>query len=92
MTRDNKNMAADPIEGMHARSRAALAAAFVMLAGAAVAFAVKAHIAAIVLLAVMLACAMASFVFAVIFRNRAVAMARASRAAGAREQQRKARR
>jgi len=85
-------MAGDPIEGMHARSRAALVAAFVMLAGAVVAFAVKAQAAAVVLLVLMLACAMASFVLAVIFRNRAVALARAAHGAGPRGQQRKARR
>ena len=72
-------MARGPIAGTHARSQATLMAAFVMLAGAVVAFAAKAQAVALVFLILMLACAMVSCVFAVIFRNRAVAAARAAR-------------
>ncbi len=70
----------DPIESMHRASQATLVAAFVMLAGAFVAFAAKAHGIALVLLVLMLVCAMASSGFAVVFRNRAQAAARAARA------------
>ena len=72
-------MARGPNAGTYARSRAALVAAFVMLAGAVVAFAAKAQAIALVFLVLMLACAMVSCVFAVMFRNRAVAAARAAR-------------
>ncbi len=73
-------MAREPIESMHQASRATLVAAFVMLAGAFVAFAAKAHAIALILLVLMLVCAMASSGFAVVFRNRALAAARAERA------------
>ena len=69
-----------PAAGMYRISRATLVAAFVMAAGAFVAFAAKAHTVAFVFLVLMLVCAMASSGFAMIFRNRAVAMARAARA------------
>ena len=72
-------MARGPIAGAYARSQATLIGAFVMLAGAVVAFAAKAHTVALVFLVLMLACAMVSCVFAVMFRNRAVAVARAAR-------------
>ncbi len=73
-------MARDPIESMHQASQATLLAAFVMLAGAIVAFAAKAHPIALVFLVLMLVFAMASSGFAVVFRNRAQAAARAARA------------
>jgi hypothetical protein len=73
-------MARDPIEIMHRASQATLVAAFVMLAGAIVAFAAKAHVIALTLLVLMLVLAMASSGFAVVFRNRAQAAARAARA------------
>jgi len=72
-------MTRGPIAGTHARAQATLVAAFVMLAGAVAAFAAKAQAVALVFLVLMLACAMVSCVFAVIFRNRAVAAARAAR-------------
>ncbi len=72
-------MARGPIAGTHARSQATLMAALVMLAGAIVAFAAKAQAIALVFLVLMLAFAMASCVFAVMFRQRAVAAARAAR-------------
>lgn len=81
-------MAPEPVAQMYRISRAALVAAFVMLGAAIVAFAAKAHAVALVFLVLMLACAMASSVFAVIFRNRAVAVAREAR----RQAQQKARR
>jgi uncharacterized membrane protein len=73
-------MARDPIESVHRASQAALIAALVMLAGAFVAFAAKANAIALVFLVLMLVCAMASSGFAVVFRNRAQAAARAARA------------
>jgi hypothetical protein len=73
-------MARDPIESMHRASQATLLAAFVMLAGAIAAFAAKAHPIALVFLVLMLVFAMASSGFAVVFRNRAQAAARAARA------------
>jgi uncharacterized membrane protein len=73
-------MARDPIESIHRASQATLIAALVMLAGAFVAFAAKAHAIALVFLVLMLVCAMASSGFAVVFRNRAQAAARAARA------------
>ena len=54
-------------------------AALIMLAGAIVAFAAKAQAIALVFLVLMLACAVGSCVFAVMFRKRAVAAARAAR-------------
>jgi uncharacterized membrane protein len=72
-------MAQDPIASMYRNSRSLLVAGLVMLGGALVAFAAKAHTVALVFLVLMLVCAMASSVFAVIFRNRAVATARAAR-------------
>ena len=72
-------MARRPVAGTYARSQATLVAALVMLAGAIVAFAAKAPAIALVFLVLMLACAMVSCVFAVMFRNRAVAAARAAR-------------
>ena len=71
-------MAREPITGMYRNGQAFLVAAFLMLAGAVVAFAAKAQAVALVFLVLMLACAMVSCVFAVIFRNRAVAAARAA--------------
>ena len=65
--------------GMYRRSQTTLAAAFVMLAGALVAFAMHARTIGIVLLVLMLLCGMASFFFSVVFRNRAVAEARQAR-------------
>jgi hypothetical protein len=73
-------MTRDPIESMHQASQATLIAALVMLAGALVAFAAKAHAIALVFLVLLLVCAMASSGFAVVFRNRAQAAARAARA------------
>jgi hypothetical protein len=81
-------MAREPIAGMHRNSQATLVAAFLMLAGAIVAYAAKAHVVALVFLVLMLVFAMVSCVFAVIFRNRAVAVARAAR----RQAQQRARR
>ena len=72
-------MARGPIAGTYVWSRATLMAALIMLAGAVVAFAAKAQAIALVFLVLMLACAMVSCVFAVMFRNRAVAAARAAR-------------
>ena len=51
-------------------------AGVIMLAGAVAAFVAKAPAIGVVFLALMLACCMAGFVCAVIFRNRAVALAR----------------
>ena len=73
---------------MHRNSQATLVAAFLMLAGAIVAYAAKANVVALVFLVLMLVFAMVSCVFAVIFRNRAVAAARAAR----RQAQQRARR
>jgi hypothetical protein len=81
-------MAREPIAGMYRNSRATLVAAFLMLAGAIVAYAAKADVVALVFLVLMLVFAMVSCVFAVIFRNRAVAAARAAR----RQAQQRARR
>jgi hypothetical protein len=75
------------LENVHRASRATLVAAFVMLGGAFVAYAAKATTVAFVFLVLMLVCAMASSVFAVVFRNRAVAAARAARAEAARRHQ-----
>ena len=57
---------------------AALLAGVIMLAGAAAAFAAKVPALGLAFLAAMLACCMTGFVGAVIFRNRAVAQARAA--------------
>ena len=64
---------------MYRRSQLALGAAFVMLVGAVVAFALHARVVGIVLLVLMLLGGMASFYFSVQFRNRAVAQARVAR-------------
>ena len=69
----------DRSTGLYRRSQTTLAAAFVMLAGALVAFALHARTVGIVLLVLMLLCGMASFFFSVVFRNRAVAGARQAR-------------
>jgi uncharacterized membrane-anchored protein len=61
------------------RSQLALGAAFVMLVGAVIAFALHARAVGIVLLVLMLLGGMASFWFSVKFRNRAVAEARVAR-------------
>jgi fatty acid desaturase len=71
--------AGDPTTSVYRRSQVALAAAFVMLAGAVVAFALHARVIGIVLLVLMLLCGMGSFFFSVVFRNRAVAEARQAR-------------
>ena len=73
----------DQATGVYRRSQTTLAAAFVMLAGALVAFALHARVVGIVLLVLMLLCGMASFFFSVVFRNRAVAEARQARRAQA---------
>jgi fatty acid desaturase len=65
------------------RSQLALGAAFVMLIGAVIAFALHTRPVGIVLLVLMLLGGMASFWFSVKFRNRAVAEARAARQAQA---------
>jgi hypothetical protein len=65
------------------RSQLALGAAFVVLIGAVVAFALGARPVGIVLLVLMLLGGMASFWFSVQFRNRAVAEARVARQAQA---------
>jgi cation transporter-like permease len=57
----------------------AMLAGVVMLAGAVAAFVAKAPGLGVVFLALMLACCVTGFVCAVIFRNRAVALARAVR-------------
>ena len=81
----------DPVNRLYRRSQIVLTAAFVMLVGAVVAFALHARVVGIVLLVLMLLCGMASFFFSVMFRNRAVAAARkarqeqAARAAGNRK-------
>jgi uncharacterized membrane-anchored protein len=64
---------------MYRRSQVALGAAFIMLVGAVVAFALHARVVGIVLLVLMLLGGMASFYFSVQFRNRAVAQARSAR-------------
>jgi hypothetical protein len=56
----------------------ALLAGVIMLAGAAAAFAAKVPALGLVFLAAMLVCCMTGFVSAVIFRNRAVALARSA--------------
>ena len=71
--------AADPIAALYRRSQLVLGAAFVMLVGAVVAFALHARVVGIVLLVLMLLCGMASFFFSVRFRNQAVAAAREAR-------------
>jgi hypothetical protein len=71
--------AADPIATSYRRSQLALGAAFAMLLGAVIAFAVGARVVGIVLLVLMLLCGMGSFFFSVVFRNRAVAQARSAR-------------
>jgi uncharacterized membrane protein len=68
---------------LQTRSQLALGAAFVMLIGAVIAFALHARPVGIVLLVLMLLGGMASFWFSVKFRNRAVAEARAARQAQA---------
>jgi hypothetical protein len=65
--------------GLYRRSQLALGAAFVMLVGAVVAFALHARTVGIVLLVLMLLGGMASFWFSVKFRNSAVAQAREAR-------------
>jgi uncharacterized membrane protein (UPF0136 family) len=65
--------------GLYRRSQLALGAAFVVLVGAVVAFALHARVVGIVLLVLMLLGGMASFYFSVQFRNRAVAEARVAR-------------
>jgi hypothetical protein len=65
--------------GLYRRSQLALGAAFVVLVGAVVAFALHARTIGIVLLVLMLLGGMASFWFSVKFRNRAVAEAREAR-------------
>ncbi len=64
---------------LYRRSQLVLGAAFVMLVGAVVAFALHARVVGIVLLVLMLLGGMASFYFSVQFRNRAVAQARVAR-------------
>ncbi len=71
--------AGDQVAGLYRRSQVALGAAFAMLVGAVVAFALHARVAGIVLLVLMLLGGMASFYFSVQFRNRAVAQAREAR-------------
>ena len=76
----NAGAAPDQITaGLYRRSQLALGAAFVMLVGAVVAFALHARTVGIVLLVLMLLGGMASFWFSVKFRNRAVAAAREAR-------------
>lgn len=70
-------MAETQITRTYRLSIRALLAGVVMLAGAAAAFAAKAPGIGLVFLALMLACCITGFVCAVIFRNRAVALARA---------------
>ena len=86
---ERREIGTAPLANVHRASRAALVAAFVMLGGAFVAFAAKATAVAFVFLVLMLVCAMASTAFAVIFRNRAVAAARAARSAQQRHQARR---
>lgn len=69
----------DPIATVYRRSQLALGAAFVMLVGAVVAFALHARVVGIVLLVLMLLCGMGSFFLSVVFRNRALAAARSAR-------------
>jgi hypothetical protein len=71
------------LAGLQRRSQLALGAAFVMLIGAVIAFALHARPVGIVLLVLMLLGGMASFWFSVKFRNRAVAEARVARQAQA---------
>jgi hypothetical protein len=76
----NGGPAPDPVTaGLYRRSQLALGAAFVVLVGAVVAFALHARTVGIVLLVLMLLGGMASFWFSVKFRNRAVAQAREAR-------------
>jgi uncharacterized membrane-anchored protein len=76
----NAGAAPDQITaGLYRRSQLALGAAFVMLVGAVVAFALHARTVGIVLLVLMLLGGMASFWFSVKYRNRAVAAAREAR-------------
>jgi uncharacterized membrane-anchored protein len=67
------------IADLQRRSQFALGGAFVVLIGAVIAFALHARAVGIVLLVLMLLGGMASFYFSVMFRNRAVAQARAAR-------------
>jgi hypothetical protein len=67
------------LAALQRRSQLALGAAFVMLIGAVIAFALGARPVGIVLLVLMLLGGMASFWFSVKFRNRAVAEARIAR-------------
>jgi uncharacterized membrane protein len=83
---ERREIGAAQLANVHRASRATLVAAFVMLGGVFVAFAAKATAVAFVFLVLMLVCAMASTAFAVIFRNRAVAAARAARSAQAARQ------
>ena len=84
---ERKEAGTAQLASMHRASRATLVAAFVMLGGAFVAYAAKATTVAFGFLVLMLICAMASSVFAVVFRNRAVAAARAARSQAARRHQ-----
>ncbi len=70
----------DQLNGMYRRSQLVLAAAFAMLVGAVIAFALHGRVVGIILLVGMLLCGMASFFFSVKFRNRAVAEARVAKA------------
>jgi hypothetical protein len=67
------------VAGLYRRSQLALGAAFVMLVGAVVAFALHARVVGIAALVLMLLGGVASFYFSVQFRNRAVAQARVAR-------------
>ena len=71
------------LAALQRRSQLALGAAFVVLIGAVIAFALGARPVGIVLLVLMLLGGMASFWFSVKFRNRAVAEARVARQAQA---------
>jgi len=71
------------IAGLQRRSQLALGAAFALLTGAVIAFALHARAVGIVLLVLMLLGGIASFWFSVKFRNRAVAEARVARQAQA---------
>jgi uncharacterized membrane-anchored protein len=73
-------MAQSQVTRAYRQSIRAMLAGLVMLAGAVAAFAAKAPVAGVVLLVLMLVCAMAGFVGAVSYRNRAVALARQAKA------------
>ena len=76
---DQDQAAPDAIADLQRRSQFALGGAFAVLIGAVIAFALHARAVGIVLLVLMLLGGMASFYFSVMFRNRAVAQARAAR-------------